>query len=114
MIAAADQPAALAAMRKWIASIGTVEACAPCAKLQDAGLYMKPDLDWIADDTRLGADFSADLQRIFRNRLAAGNKFSVSLANGIYNPVFDHEPAYPRIRFPDAGFQLLGLSGCGT
>jgi len=28
---------------------------------------------------------------------------------GVANPVFDHEPGYPNLKFPDVGFQLLSL-----
>ena len=69
ILAAADKTAANAALHTWIASLGTITECTTtCAALKASDLYMKPDLDWIADEKLLGADLSQDLQRILRNR----------------------------------------------
>jgi C-terminal processing protease CtpA/Prc len=111
VLAATDRAAANAVLRQWIAALGPVGACAKCASLNPADLYMKPDVAWIADEKALGVGLNPglrdDLQRIFRNRVS--NMFYVSLAPGVGNPVFDHEPAYPGIKIPDAGFQILAL-----
>ncbi len=110
ILASADKTSANAAMHTWITSLGTITECTTtCAALKASDLYMKPDLDWIADEKLLGADLSKDLQRIFRNRSATGNGFFVSLFPNVHNPQFDHEPAYAGITIPDAGFQLLAL-----
>jgi C-terminal processing protease CtpA/Prc len=109
VLSAADRATANAAVRKWIATLGAVNECAMCAKLDETNLYLKPDLAWISDEKQLGTGLSQDLQRIVRNRSASGNRFFVSLAPGVGNPVFDHEPPYPRIKLPDAGFQILAL-----
>jgi peptidase S41-like protein len=110
ILAAADRTAANAALHTWIAGLGTITECTTtCASLKASDLYMKPDLDWIADEKLLGADLSQDLQRILRNRSVAGNRFFVSQVPGVGNPQFDHEPAYAGITMPDAGFQLLAL-----
>ena len=110
ILAAPDKTAANAALHNWIASLGAINECTTnCARLKESDLYMRPDLDWIADDKLLGADLSQDLQRILRNRPAAGNSFFVSLFPNVANPQFDHEPNYGGIRSPDAGFQILAL-----
>ena len=110
ILAAADRTTVNTALHNWIASLGTVTECtATCASLTESDLYMKPDLDWIADEKLLGTDLSRDLQRIHRNRSAVGNSFFVSQARGVGNPQFDHEPNYARVTTFDAGFQLLGL-----
>ncbi len=108
VLSATDRAAANAAMRRWIAALGTVNECTTCASLNETNVYMMPELDWISDEKLVGADLSQDLRRIFRNRPAAGNQFYVSLAN-VGNPVFDHEPAYSEIKLPDAGLQILAL-----
>ena len=36
-------------------------------------------------------------------------QFYVSLVPNIGNPSFEHEPAYPTLKLPDAGYQLLAL-----
>ena len=110
ILAAADRTAASTALHNWIAGLGTISECTnTCASLKESDLYMKPGLDWIADEKLLGADLSHDLQRIFRNRNAAGNRFFVSLFPNVHNPQFDHEPIYAGTTLPDAGFQLLAL-----
>jgi C-terminal processing protease CtpA/Prc len=102
-----DRASANSAMHAWIAGLGGVNACTTCASLKQNDLYIGPQLDWIANEKQLGAELSQDLQRIFRNR--GRNGFYVSLAPGVGNPVFDHEPAYPGIKLPDTGFQILAL-----
>ncbi len=109
IVAAPGAATATAVLRKWIAGLGSVPDCTHCASLNEADLYMRPELKWISDGNLLGPDLSKDLQKIFRNRAAAGNSFFVSLAQGVGNPVFDHEPGYPKIKLPDSGYQILAL-----
>ncbi|MGA2185057.1 MAG: S41 family peptidase [Bryobacteraceae bacterium] len=109
VLSATDRAAANAAVHKWIAALGAVDECTECARLSERDLYMKPELDWISDEKLLGADLSQDLRRISRNRPATGKQFYVSLRPGVENPVFEHDPAYPGIKLPDAGFQILAL-----
>ncbi len=109
VLSASDRRAANAAMRKWIAALGPVSECGRCASLNDTDLSMRPDLVWLLDETLLGADLSQDLQRILRSRPADGKQFFVSQVPGVGNPNFDHEPGYPSIKPPDAGFQILAL-----
>lgn len=90
-------------------TLGPVADCTECASLNDADLYMKPDVAWIADETLLGADLSRDLQRILRNRPSDGKQFFVSLVPGVGNPDFAQELAYSGIKLPDAGLQILAL-----
>jgi C-terminal processing protease CtpA/Prc len=109
VLSAPDSNAAHAILDKWIAGFGAVADCTTCASLREDDLYMKAELKWISDERLLGLDLSKDLQKIFRNRAAAGSSFFVSLAEGVGNPVFDHEPDYAEIKLPDTGFQILAL-----
>src|SRR5262249_42865684 len=52
---------------------------------------------------------SAQLRAVYANRPQVEKQFYVGLAPGIGNPVFVHERSYKEIRFPDPGYQLLGL-----
>jgi C-terminal processing protease CtpA/Prc len=97
-----------AAILDWIADLGPVAPCNPCAKLDESDLQLRPDLGWIADEARLGKDLSQNLRSIRDNRLP-GKQFYISLVPNVDNPSFHHESAYERLKFPDAGFQLLGL-----
>lgn len=109
VLAAPDRTAANAALMHWIAGLGDMTLCQPCAELNTANLHLPPQHDWIADESLLGADLSHSLLSIYRNRPADGKQFYVSMAPNIGNPVFEHEPPYQAIRFPDAGFQLLAV-----
>ena len=108
VLAAPDRTAANAAMAKWIADLGPVAKCEPCAALSQTELHIAPDIDWIHSEERLGHDLSAALGNVYRNRPATG-QFFVSQARGIGNPVFDREPAYQRFPYPDAGYRMLAL-----
>jgi C-terminal processing protease CtpA/Prc len=91
----------------WIDSLGPVAPCMACAK-RDSQAPMKPRLGWIEDERMLGPQLRARLRSIHVNRVP-NQQFFVKLGPGAGNGVFDNEPAYPDIKFPDAGFQVLAV-----
>ncbi|MGB6727219.1 MAG: S41 family peptidase [Terracidiphilus sp.] len=95
-------------LAKWIDSLGPIDECSQCTELDTAALKLGPDLDWIRDTQLLGTGLSKRLQSVYRNRVK-NQQYYVALAPGVGNPVFKHESAYGTLKFPDAGFQLLGL-----
>lgn len=109
VLAASDRAAANAALVKWIAGLGPVKPCQPCATLKTGDLQVAPDLAWLDDEAALGTELRIALKNVYANRPAAGSQFYVSLAPNVGNPSFDHEPAYGGVTVPDAGFQLLAL-----
>jgi C-terminal processing protease CtpA/Prc len=108
ILAAPDRVTATAALTKWIAGLGPVKPCA-CVKLDQTDIHLRPNLAWLADNKLLGAELSASLQSIYANRTASTKQFYVSQMPHVGNPSFDHEPSYPSIKLPDAGFQILAL-----
>src|SRR4030095_4442685 len=109
VLAAEDRNAASTAVRDWIRRIGDVPACTNCAQpASGENLHFDADLRWLNDEQALGRDLSDLLRTIYRNR-PRGAKFYISQVPGVGNPVFEHEPAYTSVQFPDAGYQLLGL-----
>jgi hypothetical protein len=110
IIAAPDSATANAALAKWIDSLGPIAGCtnSSCAHEPRGELNEKPDLAWIRDTKTLGTDLSKRLQTIYLNRPLAV-QFYVGSSPGVGNPQFRHEPAYPNIHLPDAGYQLLAL-----
>ena len=96
-----------AVMARWVAGLGAVPRCDPCATLDSTDLRLGPRLDWLSDTRRLGAPLSAALLDIHRGR--TGGQFYLSLAPDVGNAVFEHELAYAELNLPDAGFQLLAL-----
>lgn len=108
VLAATDEPTARTVVNQWIAGLGAVPPCASCATLVDTVLHLRPPLTWLTDDV-LGSELAATLRAIHRNRPAEPRQFYVSLAPGIGNPSFEHEPNYAALKLPDAGYQLLAL-----
>ncbi len=105
---APDRERGSAALLDWVRGIGEPEPCDPCAEaLADA--HLQPELDWIADGERLGAELSGFLGRVHRNRSVAEAHRQVSFTPGVGNPIFKDEAAYAHLREPDAGYRLLAL-----
>ncbi|WP_195763628.1 S41 family peptidase [Duganella guangzhouensis] len=109
VLAATDRDSADAILHAWIASLGPITECNPCAKLDKQDFQLVPDLDWLNDTHLLSTALRNDLNKIYHQRSSAGTQFYVSLAPQIGNPVFDKEAEYKELQFPDAGFQLLSL-----
>jgi C-terminal processing protease CtpA/Prc len=108
VLAARDRTSAAASMHKWLASLPAVSAPPPSvAVLETSEPALRPAIAWISDENLLGAELSADLRHIYQIR--APNNFYVSLAPYVRDPIFDHEPDYARVKFPDAGYQILAL-----
>ena len=109
MLAAPDRAEGDAVLRKWIAGLGTLGDCDPCAVPAQGELHLRPALQWLDDASLLGAGLRADLRHIYLHRPASASQFYLRLDAQVGNPVFEHEIAYEKIALPDAGFQLLAL-----
>ncbi|MBI4902605.1 MAG: SUMF1/EgtB/PvdO family nonheme iron enzyme [Acidobacteria bacterium] len=107
VLAAPTADAANDAISEWIAALGPVPDCAPCAT-EPENLQQVPNLDWLSDEALLGPQLSSILRGIYSNRPRRAN-FYVAFPPGSPNPSFRNEPDYPALNFPDAGYQLLAL-----
>ncbi|MGA8089873.1 MAG: S41 family peptidase [Terracidiphilus sp.] len=107
VLAAPDRAHTNDAILNWIDELGSVPACSPCVPAPTGDLDLKPPLEWIHDQSALGALLSERLEQIYAHR--TGHQFYVSQAWQTGNPQFDHEPAYPEIVYPDFRYQLLAL-----
>lgn len=107
ILKAPDRAAANSVLLKWIASLGALAACNPCAKLETGDLHLSPDLAWLDDQARLGADLSRSLRAVYANRPANGPQFYVSLPPPLGTPRFLHEASYAPMKSADPGFQIL-------
>jgi C-terminal processing protease CtpA/Prc len=105
ILAAPDRAAAQAVLVGWIERLGPVEPCRTCVKLEESNLAKRPDVAWIHNRTLLGKDLSLALMYLEMNRHTS--QFYVLLMPGVGNPSFDRELSYPKIKLPDAGFQIL-------
>lgn len=108
VLAAPDRNAANTAILNWIKKLGSVSQCNSCNHTDNTNLALSPDLSWIDSRQQLGNALSAKLREI-RTSQRTNEQFYVSLTPGVGNPIFQHELAYPEIKFPDSGFQLLAL-----
>lgn len=108
ILAAASREDADALLQRWIARLGPVADCDSCASLDRQDFQLLPNLKWLDDTRLLNPALRKELKEVYRKR-SAGKQYYVSLAPGVENPVFDNEPDYKDLRFPDAGFQLLSL-----
>ena len=108
LLAARDRDAGTVVLRDWVSALGPLPSCDPCLTIGTDNLQMAPALGWIESDTAGGRALAALLRGVHRAR-PNGTQFFVSQVAGIGNPRFEHEPAYPTLTFPDAGFQLLAL-----
>lgn len=109
MLAVPDRAAGDAVLRDWIAGLGPLAGCDPCAVPAQGELHLRPALQWMDDANLLGAGLRADLRHIYLHRPASASQFYLRMQEQVGNPVFEHEPAYPDLALPDAGFQLLAL-----
>lgn len=108
VLAATDQAGATTAIANWIATLGAVPPCSPCASLNTANLEMNTNVSWISDQSTLGSVLSQELQNVWANRTPQSSQSYVSLVQGVGNPAFN-ELTYAQVGSPDAGYQLLAL-----
>jgi C-terminal processing protease CtpA/Prc len=107
ILAASNAEQSRAVLTEWVASLGEIAPCSPCAKLPSNGAPLAPDIKWISDRNRLGEPLSKALSTAYQNR--AGEQFYVALQPGVGNAQFKNELAYEQLHLPDPGFQLLAV-----
>jgi C-terminal processing protease CtpA/Prc len=107
VLAAADRAAAVAAMAKWAAALTAGGECNPCAMLKQTDLQLRPEVDWIGDEARLGSELSRILRAAYAQRPANAKQFYLGKVQGVGNPEFRHEAAYANAKAGDAGMQIL-------
>jgi C-terminal processing protease CtpA/Prc len=108
LLKAKDRAAANDVIVRWIHALGPIEPCKRCAKLDQNELQLAPELDWISDKKVLGEELTQTLLSVHENR-PIGRQFYITMAPGVGNPVFEHEPSYDNIKLPDFGYQLLAV-----
>jgi hypothetical protein len=108
VLAAQSRDSANTAVLNWLRALGDIADCKNCAAPRDQDLHYDLQLAWLNDEAALGPDLTKLLRSIYRNR-SKGPKFYISKNANAGNPLFENELPYPNVRFPDAGYQLLGL-----
>ena len=108
IIEAKDRGAANEVLVRWVDGLGELNASNQ-SRPNESDSALVADLAWIDDQTLLGPKLSEWLRKAYLSRPANGDQFYVSQGEGVGNPIFEHEMAYPAVQFPDSGYQLLGL-----
>jgi C-terminal processing protease CtpA/Prc len=108
VLAAPGPAAATSTISDWLAALGKLDACSPCAATPES-TYMRADINWIRDEGTLGRALSAQLVRIYQNRPRDAAQHYVSFAPGVGNPVFTNEKEYTEVALPGADLRLLAL-----
>ena len=95
-----------AVLSSWVESLGAFEiggAEKPAAEK----IKLSPDFSWV-NKRMLGDKLTEQLNNV-RNAKRKNKHYYVGLFPGVSNPQFRNEEAYNSMKYPDAGFRLLGL-----
>jgi C-terminal processing protease CtpA/Prc len=107
VLSARGHESALSAITEWLVILGTPETCQPCAVLPDAA-QLKPDVDWIRDERKLGHALSVWLVTSYQNRRTDNSQRYVTFVPNVGNPIFTNETEYKEA-LPSHDLRLLGL-----
>ncbi len=92
----------------WINSLGEIEKENSLAESQNQKVKLNPEIQWIYDNSYLNGNLSRTLIELRKAKRPFSNHY-VSLNNGVNNPNFENERAYPNMKYDDDGFKLLSL-----
>lgn len=109
VLAAPDAAAGRRVLSRWVAGLGAIRPCDPCATLDETDLALAPDHRWIDDQRRVGPALGAQLRSALAARPRADAQHYVAPVPGARNPQFLDEPDYASMGDPDAGYRLLAL-----
>jgi C-terminal processing protease CtpA/Prc len=94
-------------LSKWISSLGEVEC--EITNLVDSTLVkIKPDIDWIGNNSILGNELSKQLINVLDAK-RKNKHYYINFRPGAGNPQFKNERPDSQMTYPDAGFRLLSL-----
>jgi len=95
-----------AILTDWIKGLGSFEVNT-LLNIPTEEIKIAPDLNWITN-SNLSTDLSTQLLRV-KNAKRENENYYIGLVKGNDNPEFSNEMAYSTMKYPDAGFRLLGL-----
>jgi hypothetical protein len=96
------------ALETWVDKFGSLPLCKNCKTIPTHNVYIKPDYGHILDSSVLSASLSSKLQNILDNK-TFNSHYYIDMVSNIGNPIFSNEEAYTKMKYPDAGYRLLGL-----
>lgn len=96
------------AIEQWTDKFGKMKACDNCKSDINRAVKPTPDYGNLFDHSVLGKSLTDKLSFILNNHKVS-ESYYVSMAEGVGNPLFDHESGYYNMKYPDAGYRLLCL-----
>ncbi|SDH06221.1 S41 family peptidase [Mucilaginibacter gossypii] len=95
-------------LEQWTDKFGEVNACDNCKPDINNAVKPTPDYGNLFDHSVLNKSLTDKLRFILNNHKIT-ESYYVSMAEGVGNPLFDHENGYYQMKYPDAGYRLLCL-----
>lgn len=108
LLQAQDSERANGILLDWVDAQGAVPPCDPCARSVEDNAALLPRLQWLHNETELGAALSSRLGFIYRQR-RPGQQHYVSLRPNVGNPAFEREPPHATASHADLGFRILSV-----
>jgi len=96
-----------AALEHWVDKFGVPAACSNC-KLPKDDIAATPDYGQLFTRQVLSPSLTGKLKYILDNDNIS-KSYYIDMAQGVGNPIFQHELAYSKMIYPDAGYRLLCL-----
>jgi hypothetical protein len=96
------------ALEQWTDKFGKVNACDSCKYNINNAVKPTPDYGNLFDHSVLNRSLTDKLRTILDNH-KIGESYYIAMAQGVGNPIFDHESGYYKMKYPDAGYRLLCL-----
>jgi hypothetical protein len=96
------------ALEQWTDKFGKVNICDNCKPDISSAAKPKPDYGNLFDHSVLNKSLADKLEFILNNHKIS-ESYYVNMAEGVGNPLFDHENGYYKMKYPDAGYRLLCL-----
>jgi hypothetical protein len=95
-------------LEQWTDKFGKVSACDDCKPDFNSAIKSVPDYGNLFNHSVLNKSLIDKLHFILKNHNIS-ESYYVKMAEGVGNPLFDHEDAYSKMKYPDAGYRLLCL-----
>jgi hypothetical protein len=108
ILAAKSSPQFSKVLEVWLDELPSVDKGDTKSISNNKVVAIKPNYGNLFNEKELSKSLIAKLD-ILKNCKRPDNSYYVSFTPGVGNPIFENERGYPKISYPDAGYQLLSL-----
>lgn len=96
-------------LENWINRFGKISVCESCNDSILMNAKLKPDFSWISN-SEFSPALVETLENIKNNRIQSGQYYTkFQSQDGINMVLFQHEPGYSNIKFPNDSYGLLSV-----